>query len=228
MENVLLASELVKNYHKDTVSARCALKIDISKAFDTVQWPFLFSTLEALGFPGKFITWIEKCISLASFSVQINGELAGYFNSKRGLRQGCSLSPYLFVICMQVLSQLLDKAAVNRQFGFHPYCQGLKLTHLCFADDVLVFSDGKQRSVEGILEVFKEFSGFSGFHISMEKSTLYMAGVREPEQQTILEHFSFAAGDLPVRYLGLPLMTKQMTTNDYTPLIERVRSRISS
>ena len=91
-----------------------------------------------------------------------------------------------------------------------------------------MFSDGKQRSVEGILEVFKEFSGFSGLHISMEKSTLYMAGVRESEQQTILELFSFAAGDLPVRYLGLLLMTKQMTTNDYTPLIERVRSRISS
>lgn len=162
MENVLLASELVKNYHKDSVSSRCALKIDISKAFDIVQWPFLLGTLKALGFPGKYITWIEKCITLASFSVQVNGELAGYFNSKRGLRQGCSLSPYLFVICMQVLSRMLDNAAISRQFGFHPYCQGLRLTHLCFADDVLVFSDGKKRSVEGMLEVFRQFADLSG------------------------------------------------------------------
>lgn len=144
MENVLLASELVKSYHKESVSARCAVKIDVSKAFDSVQWSFLLTVLEALNFPEKFIIWIKKCIELASFSIQVNGELAGYFNSKRGLRQGCSLSPYLFVICMQVLSKLLDKAATERRIGYHPYCKELSLTHICFADDVLVFSDGKK------------------------------------------------------------------------------------
>lgn len=79
MENVLMASELVKNYHKDTVSARCAVKIDISKAFDSVQWPFILSTLIAIKVPDRFVLWIQKCIELPSFSVQINGELAGYF-----------------------------------------------------------------------------------------------------------------------------------------------------
>lgn len=114
MENVLLASELVKSYHKDSVTERCVVKIDVSKAFDSVKWVFLLSVLAALNFPEKFIVWIKKCIELASFSVQVNGELAGYFNSKRGLRQGCSLSRYLFVICMQVLSKLLDKAAAEK------------------------------------------------------------------------------------------------------------------
>lgn len=94
--------------------------------------------------PEKFIIWIKKCIELASFSVQINVELPWYFNSKRGLRQLLSLSPYLFVICMQVLSELLDKAAKEKRIGFHPYCQDLSLTHLCFADGVLVFSDRKK------------------------------------------------------------------------------------
>lgn len=162
MENVLLASELVKNYHKDSVTSRCAVKIDISKAFDSLQWPFLLSILEAMGLPEKFIVWIKKCIELASFSIQINGELAGYFNSKRGLRQGCSLSPYMFVICIQVLSKLLDKAVVERSIGYHPYCKELSLTHLCFDDDVLVFSDGKKRCIKGILEVFREFAHMSG------------------------------------------------------------------
>lgn len=102
MENVLLATELVKDYHKEDISTRCAMQIDISKAFDSVQWSFLLNTLEAMGLPKKFIGWISTCITSASFSVQVNGELAGYFQSKRGLRQGCSLSPYLFVICMNV------------------------------------------------------------------------------------------------------------------------------
>ncbi|KAL1220384.1 Secreted RxLR effector protein 78 [Cardamine amara subsp. amara] len=114
MENVLLPSELVKNYDKDTILGRCAVKIDISKAFDSVQWPFLLSTLKVLGFPEKYIHWLKLYFTTASFSVQVNGELAGFFRSKRGLRQGCSLSPYLFVICMHVLSKMLDKAAKQR------------------------------------------------------------------------------------------------------------------
>lgn len=55
MENVLLASELVKDYHKDSVSPRCVMKIDISKAFDSVQWSFVLQSLEALGVPARFI-----------------------------------------------------------------------------------------------------------------------------------------------------------------------------
>lgn len=109
MENVLLASELVKNYHKESVSERCAVKVDISKAFDSVQWSFLLAVLEALNFPEKFILWIKKSIELASFSIQINRELAGYFNTKRGLRQGCALSPYLFVIVCRFCQNSLIK-----------------------------------------------------------------------------------------------------------------------
>lgn len=112
IENLLLAMELVKDYHKDSISSRCALKIDISKPFDTVQWSFLIKLLEAMEFYVPFIHWISLCITTASFSVQVNGELAGYFQSERGQRQGCALSPYLFFICMNVLSKLLDKSAM--------------------------------------------------------------------------------------------------------------------
>jgi len=70
MENLLLASELVKDYHKDGLSPRCAMKIDLSKAFDSVQWPFLLNTLAALDIPEKFIHWIKSlyfhCFLLSS------------------------------------------------------------------------------------------------------------------------------------------------------------------
>lgn len=155
MENVLLASELVKSYHKDSISERCAVKIDVSKAFDSVQWSFILTVLEALNFPEKFIVWIKKCIELASFSIQVNGELADYFNSKSGLHQGCSLSPYPFVICMQVLSKLLDKAATERRIEYRPYCKELKLTHICFADDVLVFLVERKDLLKAFLKFFR-------------------------------------------------------------------------
>jgi len=73
IENLLLATELTKDYHKETISTRCAIKIDISKAFDSVQWPFLINVLTVLWFPRDFIHWINLCITTASFSVQVNG-----------------------------------------------------------------------------------------------------------------------------------------------------------
>ncbi|XP_024009473.1 uncharacterized protein LOC112084554 [Eutrema salsugineum] len=182
MENILLATEIVKYYHKPSVTPRCAMKIDISKAFDSVQWPFLLNIMQALDFPDVFICWINRCITSASFSVQVNGELTGYFGSKRGLRQGCSLSPYLFVMFMNVLSCKIDMAAADRKFGYHPNCKNLSLTHLCLS-------------------------------ISLEKSTLYTAGVSD---------------ELPVKYLGLPLLIRKMNATDYLPLIENIQNRINS
>lgn len=69
IENLLLATELVKDYHKDSVSSRCVVKIDISKAFNSVQWSFLLNTLSVMNFPERFIHWISLCITTASFSV---------------------------------------------------------------------------------------------------------------------------------------------------------------
>ncbi|CAA7053054.1 unnamed protein product [Microthlaspi erraticum] len=69
IENLLLATELVKDYHKDSVSSRCAIKIDISKAFDSVQWDFLLNTLIAMNFPARLVHWIRLCVTTASFSV---------------------------------------------------------------------------------------------------------------------------------------------------------------
>jgi len=228
MENILLATELVKDYQKESVSPRCVMKIDISKAFDSVQWCFVLKSLEAIGFPERYIHWIKLCISTPSFSVQVNGELAGYFQSKRGLRQGCSLSPYLFVLCMNVLSHKIDKAVKERRFQFHPRCKNLSLTHLCFADDLMVFVEGTRESIEGALSVFDGFEKWSGLCISLEKSTIYMAGIKEEEKSSILVNFPFAVGTLPVRYLGLPLLTQAMRRSDYLPLVERIRGKICS
>lgn len=110
LKNVLLATELVKDYHKDSISPWCALKIDITKAFDTVRW----EVLKIMGIPEIFIHWIKGCISTTTFSVSLNGELEGFFANSRGLRQGCSLSPLLFVLSINVLSHRIDKGG-NRE-----------------------------------------------------------------------------------------------------------------
>lgn len=227
IESLLLATELVKDYHKDSISRRCFLKIDISKAFDSVQWSFLLKNLEAMNFPSKFIHWIKLCITTASFSVQANGELAGYFQSEWRLKQGCALSPYLFVICMDVLSKLLDKSAQRNQIGYHPKCKNMGLTHISFADDIMVFTDGSLRSIEGIIEAFDYFAKVSGLKISMEKLTIFYAGISDDEKHVLLNQSDFESGSLPVRYLGLPLLTKHMRKSDDEVLIEKIKNLIS-
>ena len=117
LENVLLATELVRDYHKPSASSRAAIKLDIAKAFDTVSWSFIENTLRAMNYPDMFVTWIMRCISTAAFSVSVNGELAGFFTSSRGIRQGCSVSPYLYVIVSNVLSKLLNKAVIEGSIG---------------------------------------------------------------------------------------------------------------
>lgn len=90
----------------------------------------------------------------------------------------------------------------------------------------MVFTDGQKRSVERVLSIFDEFASISGLKICLENFALYMAGITTADQNAILHNLSFAAGQLPIRYLGLPLLTKKMTVSDYTPLMKKIRSRM--
>lgn len=158
MENVLLATELVKDYHRESISSRCAMKIDISKAFDLVQWSFLLNVLATLNFPETFIHWIKLCISTASFSVQVNGELVFFFAVREAFITVVHCPPYIFVLCMNILSRMIDEGAIERKIGYHPKCKQIQLSHLCFANDLMVFVDGRKKSIDGIINIFDSFA----------------------------------------------------------------------
>jgi hypothetical protein len=137
VENVLLAQELVRNYHRKDGKPRCTMKIDLMKAYNSVNWNFIIHFLFCFGFPLRFINWIKECITFPRFSISINGTLVGYFKGAKGLWQWDPLSSYLFVIAIEVFSRIMGElTGSNSGFKFHPRCFKLQLTHLCFVDDM--------------------------------------------------------------------------------------------
>ena len=147
LDAALIANEAIDSLLKcDETSGLC--KLDLEKAYDHINWDFLLTVLQKMGFGEKWAGWIRWCISTTSFSVLINGSPAGFFQSTRGLRQGDTISPYLFVLGMEALSCLINRAVRG---GFLTGCRlrgrggnGIQVSHLLFADDTLVFCEDSQ------------------------------------------------------------------------------------
>ncbi|KAL2247968.1 UNVERIFIED_CONTAM: hypothetical protein Sindi_2649100 [Sesamum indicum] len=152
-DNIMLAQELFSRYNQMRLPPRCALKVDIRKAYDTVEWDFLLAVLQLFGFPPTFTRWIEECVSTTSFSIGLNGKPHGFFAGARGLRQGDPLSPYLFVLVMEALHLgFLQRIEQDIQFTYHWKCESSKVFQMGFADDLLLLCKADLDSIR----VFKE------------------------------------------------------------------------
>lgn len=127
-----------------------------------------------------------------------------------------------------VLSSMLDQVAVEGKFGFHRQCQKVQLTHLSFADDILIFTNGSVRSLNGVLEVMQQFAGFSGLQINIFKLSIFAAGRNQHLLAQAAQDQGFVTGNLPVRYLGMPLITKTWSKLEYELLIDQIRKKFPS
>ncbi|CAA0805658.1 DNAse I-like superfamily protein [Striga hermonthica] len=123
--NILLAQEMVQGYSRRHLSPRCAIKVDLRKAYDSISWDFLEEILRERGFPLCFCSCIMACITTTRFSLMVNGELTGFFEGKRGLRQGDPIAPYLFTLVMEYLSRALRIASLSSESRFHPTNEAL-------------------------------------------------------------------------------------------------------
>lgn len=202
--------------------------MDLTKAYDNLDWRFLLNVLEAIDLPPIVIDWIKECVTTPSYNLVINGELHGYFEGKKGLRQGDPISSLLFVLAMDVLSKKLDKGVMDGVFGLHPSCEAPLITHLSFADDILIFFDGTEDSLRGILSILEEFRSALGLSISLAKSELMIDGGCPHRCQNIASAVGIKQGALPVRYLVVPLSSKKMNKSDYQPLLDKIMARFNS
>ncbi|XP_059285704.1 uncharacterized protein LOC132039181 [Lycium ferocissimum] len=129
---------------------------------------------------------------------------------------------------MEYLSRHLIDPSSKKEFKHHPKCSKLKITHLSFADDLLLFSRGDPKAVGLIHDRFVLFTKTSGLQAKMAKSGAYFGGVDTSIRTIILQQLGYSQGDLPFRYLGIPLASKQLSLVQWQPLIEKIVSKFSS
>ncbi|GKA67296.1 putative RNA-directed DNA polymerase, eukaryota, reverse transcriptase zinc-binding domain protein [Tanacetum coccineum] len=226
-DNILFTQELMHNYHLKRGSPRCTFKVDIQKAYDTVDWRFLGFILKCFGFHSTMIKWIMACVTSASFSICINGNVHGYFRGKRGLRQGDPLSPYLFTLVMEILTLILQRRVrTSESFKYHKHCEELSIINVCFADDLFIFAHGDVDSVGVIMASLDEFRKVSGLVPSIPKSTAYFCNVLNHVKMAILNIMPFSEGELSVNYLGVPLISSRLLNRYCKVLVEKERNRI--
>ncbi|XP_050222523.1 uncharacterized protein LOC126672611 [Mercurialis annua] len=182
--------------------------------------------LICLNFPENFINLTMNCIKSASFFVNCNGVAGSLFKSSKGLRQGDPVSPLLFVVCMEYLSRILKNA--DPDFTFHKGCKKLKINHLMFADDLLLFCHGDIKSILFLANSLNSFKNSSGLSVNPTKSQIFFCNIDSSLKVRICEILGFKEGVLPLRYLGIPLISTRLSKTDCQGIIDKITARICS
>ncbi|GMI99700.1 hypothetical protein HRI_003639300 [Hibiscus trionum] len=229
-DNVILNQEIIHSMRvKKTKQGWMALKIDLEKAFDRVRWDFLQDTLEDVGFPSDLIRIIMHCVTSATIQVQWNGSLSSPFSPERGIRQGDPLSPYLFVLTMERLGQAIRQSVDSGAWKpFRMARSGIPLSHLFFADDLILYAKADISQAQVISDVLKEFEKCSGHKVSVRKSQIYFSPNTNPSlQDEICMAIGFQKTLSLGTYLGVPVRHERMRIADFDFILDRIRSKLN-
>ena len=229
-DNIVFVQEAVHSMRrKKGVKGWMLLKLDLEKAYDRIRWDYLEDTLISAGFPEVWVRWIMCCVSGPEMSLLWNGERTDSFKPLRGLRQGDPLSPYLFVLCMERLCHLIERSIDNKQWKPISLSQGgPKLSHICFADDLILFAEASVMQIRVIRKVLETFCIASGQKISLEKSKIFFSGnVSRDLSKLISEESGIKATKDLGKYLGMPVLHKRINKDTFSELLEKVSSRLS-
>ena len=151
-----------------------AIKVDLEKAYDRLSWEFISDTLYKAWIPSDLIQVIMACMTSATMRVLWNGEATEEFSHSRGIRQGCPLSPYLFVLCIERLSHRIHNTITAGKW--HPIMlsrNGIPLSHLFFDDDLLLFAEATVKQARVISATLADFCDFSDAKINVNKTLLF-------------------------------------------------------
>ncbi|CAL9233674.1 unnamed protein product, partial [Arabidopsis halleri] len=229
-DNIVVVHEAVHSMkRKKGRKGWMLLKLDLEKAYDMIRCDFLEDTLIAAGLSGLWVQWIMQCVTGPSMSLLWNGERTDSFKPLRGLQQGDPLSPYLFVLCMERLCHLIERAVTDKRWKPISLSQrGPKLSHMCFADDLILFAEASVAQIRVIRGVLESFCTASGQKVSLEKSKIFFSdNVSRDLGRLISEESGIASTRELGRYLGMPILQKRINKDTFGDILEKMSSRLS-
>lgn len=227
-ENVILLREVIHSFRmKAYKNEDFCLKLDLSKAFDRMSWSFLRELLPRYGWPLEFVNLVMNCVESAEYTVVVNGRGDGFFRPRAGLRQGCALSPYLFILGMDILSRSLEHSVQEgwiKGVKLAPLAQ--PLTNCLYADDLLVFGKAKEEEAARIGALVQLFECVSGQRVGLEKNSIWFSNrVSLQLRERVALILSVPMQSVCSKYLGAPIAT---SAADYQFLITKVSAKLTS
>lgn len=207
-DNVLITHEMLHFLKNSGATIHCsmAVKTDISKAYDRLEWTFIRAVLERMGFHQKFVHWIMRCITTVTYSFLINNEVTGSVHPQRGIRHGDPLSPFIYILCGEVFSRLCKKAESRGTLA------GLKvarnspiINHLLFADDTMFLTKTDPRCCTSLLDILHNYETASGQMINTVKSYIsFSAKTPQDIRERVKTQLGIDKEGGVGKYLGLP------------------------
>ncbi|XP_058783724.1 uncharacterized protein LOC131658449 [Vicia villosa] len=204
-----LASEAFNLLDSKAWCGNVTLKVDIAKAFDTLDWSFRMKVLHKFDFNGKFCLWIDKILKSAHLSVNINEVLYGYSNCSRGVRQEDPLSPLLFCLVEELD---LIKGPNNI----------IVPSHILYADNAFIFCRGKFSNIKNLIYAFEEYATVSGQHVNCNKSFLYGGSLSVSRLNILANMSGFKIGTSPFVYLGVPIFKGKPKVVHLRPIADKI------
>lgn len=206
-----------------------AIKVDLSKAYCMLKWSFIENTLGEIGLPNIISQLIMSSVTSGWTNVNWNGNRNDFFQPQKGIRHGDPVSPYLFVLCMDKLSHLIcEKVADGRWIGLKAGRNGPAISHLMFADDLLLFGQATVNQMRCVLQVIETFCILSGQQVNLNKtSILFSKNVTNVVKQELVSMSGFKEVNTLGKYLGVPLLGRSPKRTYYHYLIEQVNQKLA-
>lgn len=231
-DNVLITHEVLHYLKISTAEKNCsmAVKTDMSKAYDRIEWEFIKQVLQRMGFHNKFIRLIMQCITTVTYSYLVNDAVYGSVKPCRGIRQGDPLSPYIFILCGEVLSGLCKQAETAGDLQGVRVARGSpRVNHLLFADDTMFFCQASAKSCQSLMRILSEYGKASGQQIDREKSSITFSSktpeaMKEDAKAIMMINREGRTG----KYLGLPEHFGRKKRDLFTQIVDQIRQRATN
>eukprot|EP00253_Pinus_taeda_P009939 PITA_09939 len=224
-DGIILTHEIIHSL-KQSKKPGMLLKIDLSKAFDSISWEYMQKILKAFGFSPSWIRWVSSLVSSSFFSILINGISLTTFRPSRGIRQGDPLSPFLFVILAEGLGRSIKSAILSHSLKGLAFHHIPAFSHQQFVDDNMLFGHPSVQEAQSFKSILSNFWEASRALINKVKSEIFFFNKPPTTQRAIARILGFTIASLPSKYLGAPLFALALKHSSWSCLLEKLQAKL--